>query len=98
MARHQPKAAASHRVRLIEELRADPNLAREYLAAAIEDDDPSVLLSALFTVAEAQGMRGWRKPPVFRARALPRHLAEGQSPALGNLAVTFGTSPFGGRR
>ena len=67
MARHQPKAAASHRVRLIEELRADPNLAREYLAAAIEDDDPSVLLSALFTVAEAQGMAR-----VAEAAGIPR--------------------------
>lgn len=44
------KAAVSHRNKLIEELRADPKLAREYLAAAIEDDDPRVLLSALRTV------------------------------------------------
>ncbi len=48
----QLKAAVSHRNRLIEELRADPKLAREYLAAAIEDDDPRVLLSALRTIAE----------------------------------------------
>ena len=46
------KAAVSHRNKLIEELRVDPKLAREYLAAAIEDDDPRVLLSALRTVAE----------------------------------------------
>jgi hypothetical protein len=32
----QLKAAVSHRVRLIEELRADLKLAREYLAAALE--------------------------------------------------------------
>ncbi len=46
------KAAVSHRNRLIEELRADPKLAREYLAAAIDDEDPRVLLSALRTVVE----------------------------------------------
>ena len=47
----QLKAAVSHRNRLIEELRADPKLAREYLAAAIEDNDPRVLLSALRSAA-----------------------------------------------
>ncbi len=50
------KAAVSHRNKLIEELRADPRLAREYLAEAIEDEDPRVLLSALRTVAEVRGM------------------------------------------
>ena len=55
------KAAVSHRNKLIEELGADPKLAREYLAAAIEDDDPRVLLSALRTVAEVWIM-GLLKP------------------------------------
>lgn len=46
----------SHRDRLVEELRADLELAAEYLNAAADDDDPRVYLSALRTVAEAQGM------------------------------------------
>jgi DNA-binding phage protein len=46
----------SHRARLIGELRADPELAAEYLNAAAEDSDPRVYLAALRTVAEARGM------------------------------------------
>lgn len=48
------KAAVSHRERLVEELHADPKLARAYLAEAAKDDDSRVLISALHTVAEAQ--------------------------------------------
>ncbi len=48
------KAAVSHRERLIEELRADPKLARAYLAKSAMDDDPRVLLSALRTVAKVR--------------------------------------------
>jgi DNA-binding phage protein len=43
----------SHRKRLIEELRSDPQLAAEYLHAAAEDGDPRVHLIALRTVARA---------------------------------------------
>ncbi|MGE0873559.1 MAG: addiction module antidote protein [Burkholderiales bacterium] len=57
----------SHRERLIEELRADPELAAEYLNAAAEDQDPHVYLSALRTVAEAQGMA-----KVAKAAGVPR--------------------------
>ena len=45
----------SHRERLIDELRADPELSAEYLNAAARDGDPRVYLVALRTVAEAQG-------------------------------------------
>ena len=57
----------SHRERLIEELRADPELAAEYLNAAAEDGDPRVYLAALRTVAEALGMA-----KVARAAGVPR--------------------------
>jgi probable addiction module antidote protein len=57
----------SHRERLIDELRAEPELAAEYLNAAAEDDDPRVYLAALRTVAEAQGMA-----KVARAAGVPR--------------------------
>ena len=57
----------SHRERIIEELRGDPELAAEYLNAAAEDADPRVYLSALRTVAEAQGMA-----KVAKAAGVPR--------------------------
>jgi DNA-binding phage protein len=48
-ARHELTVA--HRERLIEEVRADPKLAAEYLNAAAEDGDARVYLTALRTVA-----------------------------------------------
>jgi len=45
--------SVSHRERLIEELRADPRLAAQYLLAAAEDRDSRVHLIALRTVARA---------------------------------------------
>ena len=43
----KPKAAVSHRERLIEALCTDPKAKRAYLAATIEDSDPRVHKSAL---------------------------------------------------
>jgi len=43
--------SVSHRKRLIEELRSDPELAVEYLRAAAEDGDPRVFLAALKKVS-----------------------------------------------
>ena len=57
----------SHRLRLIAELRGDPELAAEYLNAAAEDGDARVYLAALRTVAEAKGMA-----KVAEAAGLPR--------------------------
>ena len=48
------KASVSHEERLIEELRADPEFAREYLATSMEEDIP-VMLVALRQLAEACG-------------------------------------------
>jgi len=45
--------SVSHREWLIEELRADPQLAVEYLRAAAKDRNPRVHLIALRTVARA---------------------------------------------
>ena len=42
----------SHRERLIDELRADPKLAAEYLNAAANDCDARVYLAALRTVVQ----------------------------------------------
>lgn len=51
------KASVSHDDILVEELRADLELAAEYLQAAMEDEEePEVLLLALRHVVEAYGM------------------------------------------
>jgi probable addiction module antidote protein len=73
----------SHRERLIEELRADPELAAEYLNAAAEDSDPRVYLSALRTVAEAQGMA-----KVAKAAGVPRESLYRALSASGNPRFT----------
>lgn len=75
----------SHRERLIEELRADPELAAEYLNAAAEDDDPRVYLAALRTVAEAQGMAKVAKAAGVPRESLYRALSVGGNPRFSTL-------------
>ncbi len=75
----------SHRERLIEELRADPELAAEYLNAAAEDGDPRVYLSALRTVAEAQGMAKLAKAAGVPRESLYRALSSGGNPRFATL-------------
>lgn len=70
----------SHRERLVEELRADPDLAAEYLNAAAEDSDPRVYLSALRTVAEAQGMAKVAKAAGVPRESLYRALSSSGNP------------------
>lgn len=75
----------SHRERLIEELRADPELAAEYLNAAAEDDDPRVYLTALRTVAEALGMAKVAKAAGVPRESLYRALSSGGNPRFSTL-------------
>ncbi len=50
------KASISHDEAMVKELRQHPDLAAEYLKAALEDmEEPGVLLVALRRVAEARG-------------------------------------------
>ena len=50
------KASISHDAAIVRELRDNPEFAAEYLRAALEDDDePSVLLTALRRIAQARG-------------------------------------------
>ncbi len=76
---------ASHRERLIEELRADPELAAEYLNAAAEDGDPRVYLTALRTVAEARGMAKVAKAAGVPRESLYRALSSGGNPRFSTL-------------
>jgi probable addiction module antidote protein len=75
----------SHRERLIEELRADPELAAEYLNAAAEDGDPRVYLTALRTVAEAQGMAKVAKAAGVPRESLYRALSSNGNPRFSTL-------------
>jgi probable addiction module antidote protein len=79
------KLSVSHRERVIEELRADPLLAAEYLNAAAEDDDPRVYLIALRTVAEAQGMAKVARAAGVPRESLYRALSAGGNPRFSTL-------------
>jgi probable addiction module antidote protein len=77
--------SVSHRERLIEELRADPELAAGYLNAAAEDGDPRIYLCALRTVAEAQGMAKVAKAAGVPRESLYRALSAAGNPRLSTL-------------
>ena len=50
------KASIAHHQKIVRELRENPEFAKEYLKAALEDiDEPKVLLVALRHLAEARG-------------------------------------------
>ncbi len=75
----------SHRVRLITELRGDPELAAEYLNAAAEDGDARVYLAALRTVAEAKGMAKVAKAAGGPRESLYRALSSSGHPRFSTL-------------
>ena len=75
----------SHRERLIAELRADPELAAEYLNAAAEDNDRRIYLAALRTVAEAQGMAKVAKAAGVPRESLYRALSSNGNPRYSTL-------------
>jgi probable addiction module antidote protein len=85
------KSAASHDDAVIRELKADPDLAAEYLRAALEDtDEPRVLLVALRRVAEATGgVARVAKAAGVERESLYRALSARGNPRLSTLlAVT----------
>lgn len=86
---NRSKAAVSHRERLIDELRSDPRLAREYLAVAIEDEDPRVLLMALRTVAESLGMAQVAAEAGIARESLYRALSPKGNPRLTTLLAVL---------
>ena len=77
--------AVSHRARLIEELTAAPRLAAEYLKAAIDEDDPRILLAALRTVVEVRGMAKVAEAARIPRESLYRALSQRGNPRLSTL-------------
>ena len=84
----------SHRERLIEELRADPALAAEYLNAAFEDEDPRVYLAALRTLAEAQGMAKLANAAGVPRESLYRALSWNGNPRFSTLHAILKAAGF----
>jgi len=88
-------AAVSHHDREVAELRADRELAVEYLKAAMESldnpDDRAVGLLALRTVAEAYGGLGAIAADAGISReSLYRALSPKGNPSMDNLSAIFG--------
>jgi probable addiction module antidote protein len=80
--KHVEKTSVSHEERLIEELRTDPEFAREYLVAAMEEEIP-VMLVALRQLAEAcGGMTKVAEDAGIAREALYRALSPKGNPTL----------------
>jgi len=86
MAKAKP-ASRPYEPWLQERLAADPEEARLYLEAALEDDDPRVFLMALKDVAEAYGgLAKLAKTTGLNRENLYRMLSRGGNPELTSLS------------
>lgn len=77
-------AAISYHDNLVESLRGDEEAQIEYIKANFEDngDMPSVILSAIRTVAEARGFKNFAEAADLNRENLYRVLSEGGNPRL----------------
>jgi probable addiction module antidote protein len=77
-------AAVSYHDDLVESLRGDEEAQIEYIKANFEDngDLPSVILSAIRTVAEARGFKNFAESADLNRENLYRVLSEGGNPRL----------------
>jgi len=83
------KASVSHDEAIVRRLRKDSDFAAEYLKAALEEDEPRVLLIALRHLAQAQGIAKVAKAAGIERESLYRALSVHGNPRLSTLvAVT----------
>ena len=84
------KASVSHEEIVVRQLRKNPDLAAEYLRAAMEEDDePAAMLVALRRVAEAIGMAEVAAQAGLKRESLYRVLSPKGNPTLRTIrAVT----------
>ncbi|HYL63922.1 MAG TPA: addiction module antidote protein [Candidatus Methylomirabilis sp.] len=84
------KTSVSHNEAMVRRLRKDPQIAAEYLKAALEDDDdPRVLLIAFRHLALAQGIAKVARAAGIERESLYRALSLRGNPRLSTLvAVT----------
>ena len=83
-------ASISHDEAMIRELKKEPKFAAEYLRAALEEDDPRVLLIVLRQIAESKGgIAKVAKAAGIQRESLYRALSAKGNPRLSTLvAVT----------
>lgn len=81
----------SHHDATVEMLRAEPDLAAEYVRAALEDnaDCPEAILLALRRVAEARGMQDVAEAAGVKRESLYRALSPKGNPTLRTLSAVF---------
>ena len=94
-AKKQP-ASRPHDAAAVELLKADPEFANEYLAAALEEaDEPggqAALLAALRHVAEAQGMAAVAERAGMPRESLYRALSPKGNPTIKTLLAVLGAA------
>ena len=81
-----------HDAAVVELLKADPEFANEYLAAALEADEPggqAALLAALRHVAEAQGMAAVAERAGIPRESLYRALGPKGNPTVKTLLAVL---------
>jgi probable addiction module antidote protein len=76
------KASVSHEKRVVEELRADPGFAREYLKVALEEEAPAVIQVVLRHLAMAYGMADVAREAGMSRESLYRSLSPKGNPTL----------------
>lgn len=90
------KASRSHDESVIEMLKADPEFANEYLAAALDEADQpggqQALLMALRHIAEAQGMSAVAKRAGIPRESLYRALGPRGNPTVKTLLAVVNAS------
>lgn len=82
-------ASISHHDAVVEELRADPEYAAEYLRVAMEEnaDDPAALRLALRRVAQAYGFQRVARRTGMSRTSLYKSLAPQGNPSLQTVAA-----------
>ena len=87
------KPFVDHYERLIKELRADPELASEYLNAALEAGDKKAFLMALRNVIEARGgMSRVARASKMNRVSLYKMLSGNGNPGFGNILLILQTA------
>ena len=96
MTTHKQPASRPHDAAVLELLKADPDFANEYLAAALEEADQSggqtALLAALRHVAEAQGMAAVAERAGIPRESLYRALGPKGNPTIKTLLTVLGAA------
>ena len=96
MTANKQPASRPHDAAVVELLKADPDFANEYLAAALEESDEpggqAALLAALRHVAEAQGMAAVAERAGIPRESLYRALGPKGNPTVKTLLAVLGAA------